>query len=199
MDSQTFEDFKSKYLDLYDKTRSKGEAEEKVSIIDDVDFELELIQRDEINVAYILALLAKLKEAELSEDKFERDTAEDRKKSILDMLGTEVQLRSKRELIERFINDYMPGIKSVGAVEGAFEKFWTAEREKALAELCESEGLDQPAILEIIGDYHFTRRQPLREKIVSALKEKPKILARKAIIERVMKKLMDLVATFDDA
>jgi len=33
---------------------------DKESIIDDIDFELELIQRDEINVAHILELLAKL-------------------------------------------------------------------------------------------------------------------------------------------
>jgi type I restriction enzyme R subunit len=34
---------------------------EKASILEDMDFELELIHRDEINVAYILKLLAKLK------------------------------------------------------------------------------------------------------------------------------------------
>ena len=49
MDEQTFEDYKSKYLDLHDKVRSDHEKE-KVSILDDVDFELELIHRDEINV-----------------------------------------------------------------------------------------------------------------------------------------------------
>src|SRR6185312_12585822 len=54
---QEFEDYKSKYLDLYDKVRTTT-AKEKVSILDDVDFEVELIHRDEINVRYILQLLA---------------------------------------------------------------------------------------------------------------------------------------------
>ena len=56
MTGQEFEDYKSKYLDLYDKVRT-ATSKEKVSILDDVDFEVELIHRDEINVRYILQLL----------------------------------------------------------------------------------------------------------------------------------------------
>jgi len=198
MDEQAFEDYKSKYLDLYEKARSQSEQEEKVSILKDVDFELELIQRDEINVAYILKLLAALKDAEQSEDEAGRQGVEQRRNSILDLLGSEAQLRSKRELIERFIDDYMPQIETSDDVENKFSIFWTAEREKSLAELCDSEGLNRDAISEVIKEYHFTDQTPLRERIVSALKEKPKILQRKAIVERVTKKLMDLIKTYDD-
>jgi type I restriction enzyme R subunit len=60
MAEQLFEDYKSKYLDLYDKVKSNHQKE-KVSILEDVDFELELIHRDEINVNYIIQLLIKLK------------------------------------------------------------------------------------------------------------------------------------------
>ena len=60
MSEQEFEDYKSKYLDLHDKAKSSHEAD-KVSILEDVDFELELIHRDEINVSYIIQLLIKLK------------------------------------------------------------------------------------------------------------------------------------------
>ncbi|MCD8529369.1 MAG: hypothetical protein LRY25_00725 [Flavobacterium sp.] len=70
MEEQTFEDYKSKYLDLYDKTKSDN-AKELVSILDDIDFELELIHRDEVNVSYIMKLLAQLKEetSELEHEK----------------------------------------------------------------------------------------------------------------------------------
>jgi len=44
MTEQQFEDYKSKYLDLHDKVKSEH-AKEKVSILEDVDFELELIHR----------------------------------------------------------------------------------------------------------------------------------------------------------
>lgn len=59
MDEQTFEDYKSKYLDIYERTQKRKENED-APIIEEVDFELELIQRDKINVAYILRLLAEV-------------------------------------------------------------------------------------------------------------------------------------------
>jgi type I restriction enzyme R subunit len=199
LNEQEFDDYKSKYLDLYDKSRTEKEGDHKASIIEEVDFELELIQRDEINVAYILALLAKLKEAEQSDDAAEHGSYESRKQAILDMLGTEVQLRSKRELIEKFISEYLPGVKSAGDVEAGFDTFWSKEREKRLIEVCEEEGLKRADVEEMIAAYHFTQREPLREKVVAALEVKPKILERKTIIERVTRKLMDLIGTFDDS
>lgn len=91
MDEQEFNDYRSKYLDLYDKVKINTQKE-KVSILEDVDFELELIHRDEINAVYILKLLAKLKTG----TKEQQDKV---RKEIVDMLASELQLRSKRELI----------------------------------------------------------------------------------------------------
>jgi len=48
---------------LYEEIKTKKGGDEKVSILEDVDFELELIHKDEINVAYILRLLALYKDA----------------------------------------------------------------------------------------------------------------------------------------
>ncbi len=47
MDEQLFADFRSKHLDLYDKVKSNN-AKEKVPILNDIDFKLELIRRDKI-------------------------------------------------------------------------------------------------------------------------------------------------------
>lgn len=195
---QEFADYRSKYLDLYEKTRAEKEGEEKASIVDEVDFELELITRDEINVAYILSLLSQLKDAEASTNQADRKSAEQRRQAILDLLGSEVQLRSKRELIEKFINDYLPKLKSGAEVEQKFDEFWTSEREQTLAELCAGEGLKRKDVEAMISAYHFSKRLPLRDEIVEALNVKPKILERKTIIERVTSKLMDLISTFDD-
>ena len=78
MDDQTFEDYKSKYLDIYDRVQ-KDNSKEKVSILEDVDFELELIRKDEINIDYILALLANLVGSNT------KDTSK-QKKAILDII-----------------------------------------------------------------------------------------------------------------
>ena len=78
LDEQEFENYKSKYLDLYDKTIG---VKEKTSILDEVDFELELIHRDDITVSYILALLANLKNITLEEK--ERKQKEIDRKSVV--------------------------------------------------------------------------------------------------------------------
>lgn len=59
IDPQEYADYKSKYLDLYRKVR-EDRSKQKESILNDLDFEIELIQRVEINVAYILKLLSDL-------------------------------------------------------------------------------------------------------------------------------------------
>ena len=61
LNAQEFEDYKGKYLDIYEKVQKEAQKE-KISILDDIDFELELIHRDRINRAYILKLLKDFKE-----------------------------------------------------------------------------------------------------------------------------------------
>lgn len=197
MTEQTFEDYKSKYLDIHDKVRSSSEPE-KTSILEDIDFELELIQRDEINVSYILKLLADLHRAEQSQNEDERQQAVNKRDAILNMLGSEPQLRSKRELIEKFIRDQMPKLGREDDVVAAFETFWAEQQTAALAELCETEGLIEAKIQGIIDGFRFSGHPPLREEIISALKEKPKLLQRRKIIDRVRQKILALIHTFDD-
>ena len=113
MDEQLFANFRSKYLDLYDKVRSEKEKE-KVSILDDIDFEIELISRDKINVSYIIALLKNMAEASPA------DRAKQRK-TIMDILDTDAQLRSKKELIEQFISQHFANMPAGSDVGEAFK------------------------------------------------------------------------------
>ncbi|MGB0906964.1 MAG: type I restriction endonuclease subunit R [Maricaulaceae bacterium] len=197
LSAQLFEDFKSKYLDLYEDTKADAEGD-KESIIDDVDFELELIQRDEINVAYILALLAKMVDEDEDFQAMSDEDKADTMKNVLKMLETEVQLRSKRELIEKFISDQMPKIGVGAQIEVAFETFWQAEQIAAMDELCEEEGLFEHEVQSLIQDYKFTGRKPLRETVVKTMRAQPRILERKTVIERVTDKILKLVRTFED-
>ncbi|MEO1800109.1 MAG: type I restriction endonuclease subunit R, partial [Cyanobacteria bacterium J06629_2] len=190
-------DYKSKYLDIYDKTRAKDDDREPESMIDEVDFELELIQRDDINVAYILKLLA-----DLQRDVSDESQAEDyqqKKASILELLDKEVQLRSKRNLIEKFIDIEMPTLEPEAHVEQIFKNFWNQERVEAIRDLCRSENLSESAVNQMIANYKFSGKKPLRETVLSACNEKPKLLERKKIFKRVVSQLLDIINKFDDA
>ena len=190
MDEQKFENYKSKYLDLYDKVKSSHQKE-KVSILDEVDFELELIHRDEINVAYILALLRRFKKAK-------KEEREQHKKAIIDILSGEAKLRSKRELIEKFIEENLPHIKDLDDIPTKFESYWKDEQMKAFNTICKDEHIETEKLQNVVSDYLFTERLPLRDDIVNALKPdyKPKLLERKTITERVIHKIIDFVETF---
>ncbi len=189
MTEQTFEDYKSKYLDLHDKVRS-DHAKEKVSILDDVDFELELIHRDEINVAYIIQLLVKLKANQKKE-------AEQVEKEIQNLLNTETQLRSKKELIERFIRENLPIIKSTEDIPDEFEKYWSAEQEKAFHELVKTENLSKERTQALIENYLYSEKEPMRDDILELLQgDKPTLLQRKSIGDRILKKIVGFVDTF---
>lgn len=181
MSEQLFEDYKSKYLDLYDKVKSNNQKE-KVSILDDVDFELELIHRDEINVYYIIQLLIKLKA------KGQKDVSK-AEKEIFDLLSTETSFRSKRELIERFILENLPVIEDPDDIEPAFDQYWSEEQQKAFRKLVMEE--------KLIEDYLFAEREPLRNAVLELIEgEKPSLLQRKPLGDRILKRITDFVETF---
>jgi type I restriction enzyme R subunit len=188
MSEQIFNNYKSKYLDLYDKTKSHNTVE-KVSILDDIDFELELIHRDEVNVSYILKLLAQLKDA-LPEEK-EKQT-----KALIDLMVGDTKLRSKRELIEMFIENNLPFIEDSDDIPEEFAAFWEQQRERAFNRLSEEEKLDKVKLEDVIGDFLFTEKTPLREDIIGMLAVKPKLKERAKTAERVTDKIMYFVETF---
>jgi type I restriction enzyme R subunit len=189
MDEQLFEDFKSKYLDLYDKVKSNHQKE-KVSILEDVDFELELIHRDEINVTYIIQLLIKLK----SQSKKDTSSAE---KEIYNLLNTEATLRSKRELIEKFILENLPLINDSNEIAPAFDQFWNQEQQTEFLKIVTEENLSADKTEKLIEDYLFAEREPLRDEVLELIEgEKPSLLQRKKLGDKILQRIKDFVETF---
>jgi type I restriction enzyme R subunit len=189
MPEQLFEDYKSKYLDLYDKVKTNNQKE-KVSILEDVDFELELIHRDEINVSYIIQLLIKLK------SKVQGDVTQF-ENEIFGLLGSETNLRSKRELIEKFIKSNLPDIEDSANIPEEFDKFWSQEQQNAFQKLVEEENLSAIKTEKIIEDYLFAEREPLRDEVLELIEgNKPTLLERKKIGDRILSKIIGFVDTF---
>ncbi len=188
MTAQLFEDYKSKYLDLHDKV-TLALQKEKVSILQDIDFELELIHRDEINVAYILRLLAELKEAPVVEQA-------EKKQKILELLNSEAELRSKRELIERFIEKNLPQIGDPSEIPEAFEVYWEREQARAFEKLAGDENLNTEKLDKIISDYLFTGKSPLRDEIVEMMKTRPGLRDRAKTATRILDKIFSFIETF---
>lgn len=187
---QEFEDFKSKYLDLYEETKGIGKEDDKGhSVLDDLDFELELIHRDEINVTYIMNLIVKLQAAPSTEK-------EKQEKMIQDLLNSDLKLRSKKELIEKFIQKQLPLITDADQILEEFDQFVYIERQNALKEMSKDEQLDPSKLEKVIGEYLFSDKQPLRDDIVGTMLQRPSLKERSSKIERVTHKIFDFVNTY---
>ncbi len=193
LDEQTFENFKSKYLDIYDNSHEK---EPGASILEEIDFELELIHRDEVNVAYILKLLDQIQRA--PQKKGSKGGSQKAMQDVLDMLGKEVQLRSKRELIEKFMTDYMPNLAPEQDLQDIFIGYWHQEKRKAIHEFCKREGLNKELVYRMMDEYNFTGKDPLREQVFSALAYKPKLLERKTIYSRILREFKEIIHQYED-
>jgi len=192
LDEQLFADYSSKYQDLKQLIGIIPDKE-KTSILADIDFELELIQKDTINVTYIIQLLIKLKSRNNSTDK------ESIEKEVANLLNSQVSLRSKRELIDKFIQENLPTIDDTDTIPDEFEKFWSKEQINAFKVLVNEENLSKEKTEKIIEDYLFTEKEPLRDEVIELIDgEKPSILQRKNVGNRIVKKIMDFVETFID-
>ena len=188
VDPQEIADYQGKYVDIRQSVVSVG-GKDKDSIINEVDFELELIHRDEINVTYILKLLADLKSAKA------KDRAAKRK-DIQRLLESEIQLRSKKELIEKFINENLPLITDIETIPDAFEDFWSQEKAAAFQTMCEEEGLDKDRFQLVHNDYLFSGKEPVSKPIVDAMTTKPKLRERRVKVPRIIERLMEFVERF---
>jgi type I restriction enzyme R subunit len=183
IDEQTFEDFKSKYLDLY----IMNTANEKTSVLDDIDFEIELIRRDDINVSYILTLL---KELDYGSPSFAKD-----KKFILDTMERSHDLRSKMELIERFINENIPEISNKETINSEFDDFVEREKTYAVNELIEDEELKENVAKDIISEYEFSGK--IRNDIIKeSFTEKLGLMDRRSKVRMIRDKIVELVDKF---
>ncbi len=188
MDEQEFNDFKGAYLDIYDGI--KPDQDEKVSILDDIDFELELISKEKINVDRILELLESLDPKEPS---YPGDV-----KGILTLVNESEKLRSKIELIERFIEEKIGHADKKGAnLEEDFDDFMSQEKEKAIAELADEENLDDNVLRSIIEEYEFS------EKFDEDMIEESFVDKDLGIIERIDKrenvidKIIEILSMFE--
>jgi type I restriction enzyme R subunit len=187
--AQRFADYRSAYLDLYDKVKSDNQVQ-KASILNDVDFELELIHRDVINVQYILQLLARLYSADAEE-------APKLRKLILDSMTGDLELRSKAKLIEKFIEDNLPKVGSEAEIPDSFEAFWEKERVAAFDQLVAEEDLDADKLKKVIDRYVCTGQAPLPDPDIAEIILKPmKLMERGPSKKRVFDRVVDYVATF---
>ncbi len=186
---QEFYDYQSKYLDIHEE-RKDNESETE-SILDQIDFELELTVRDIVNFDYIIHLIAGLKNIS------SKAVREKKTEEILRLFDRDVKLRKKKDLIKKFIEENLPKIDKADDVEKVFSEFWASERSGNLKDIAENENIPLDKFEELIGNYLYTQRLPHGQDIVDLLPEQPRILERQGIIDRIKSAIENIVDIFE--
>lgn len=186
---QEFYDYQSKYLDIYDGIKY-GEKE-KESILDQIDFELELTVRDIINFDYIIQLIAGLKN--VTSDAVRAKKTDE----ILKVFDRDVTLRKKKDLVKKFIEENLPQVSRSEDVEAAFSAFWASERSETLRKLSETENISTEEIEALIGEYLYTNRLPSSEEVIEKLPERPGLMEYKKVADRIKEAITNLVEVFE--
>ncbi|MFW1858005.1 type I restriction endonuclease subunit R [Acinetobacter defluvii] len=189
LDKQTFANFASKYSDLCREVRKTTEKQ-KVSVLDDVDFQLELLHSDRINVGYIINLLQLVMN---SDDDATRKKYE---AQIHDLISSDISLHDKQDLIQKFIEENMPKMINGQSVQEAFSAFWDVERENAYQRLCTEENLKPEAMKTVLNNYEFTKRLPRQEELKDLPNFKVGIFKRESVFSDLMNKTRQFIEKF---
>lgn len=186
---QEFYDYQSKYLDIYEDRKNYESGAE--SILDQIDFEIELTVRDIINFDYIIQLLAGLKN--ISSDTIREKKTEE----ILRLFDRDIQLRKKKDLIKKFIEENLPKVGKDGDVEKAFSEFWQSERSDNLKKIAMAENIPVEKFENLIGEYLYSQKLPDPQEIVDSLEETPNFRKRQGIIDRIKTAIQSIVDIFE--
>ena len=206
---QQFNDYKSKYLDITvgfinPPVTPPVVAEDPVPYgsnqgLEDIDFCLELLHSDIINVAYILELIADL-------DPYSDDYSAKRQ-HIIDTMIKDAGMRGKAKLIDGFIKKNVDEDKEnfmtrrnkadgTNELEERLNQYIVSERNKAICDLADEEQISSEVLNLYIKEYDYLQKeQP--EIIQKALKEKHLglIKTRKALT-RILDRLRGIIRTF---
>lgn len=208
MTEQQYMDFRSKYLDIHDtfldqqqvKETEKAAEKEEEGTLGDIDFCLELLHSDIVNVAYILGLIADL-------DPYAEDYA-DKRQAILDTMIKDAELRSKTQLIDGFILQNVDNDKAgfladrkradgTTDLEERLNQYVRTEKVKAIEKVANEEDIPVETVNRYISEYDFSGKE-LTEIIQDALKEKHLgLIKRRRTLNRIVERLRNVIRTFN--
>lgn len=165
--------------------------------LSEIDFYLELLHSDIINVAYILALI---KDLEPSSDDYEA-----KRKNIIDTMIRDSEMRSKAHLIDGFIRKNVDEDaanferqKADGTIdlESRLRQYISDERNAAIESLSNTEQIPVSVLDEYIKEYDFLQKSK-PEIIQNALREKHLgLLKTRKALNRIISALSNIIKTF---
>ena len=186
INTQMFEDYKSKYYELY---RKLSNDKEKSSILNDITFSLELIQTDKINVSYILNLI---RNVDLSNEEQKQKDIADIQSKLVNITDDELFL--KAELIKSFLSSILPALKEEDSIDEAFDNHMNKERQKEIEKFATENNINLDTLETIINEFEYSGIFPdglIGQSIEAPFLKKISIIENiKGFVKNLLKKYM---------
>ena len=177
MTDQEYQDYKSKYLLLY---RRHKDEKEVVSVLDDVDFCIELMESDRINVAYIMNLIRNIH----FESKAQRDKDIEHIKAELNR-SDNMRLHKKIDILRAFLDEVVSGFDGSEDVDAEYNDFENKKKFAEIQEFAEQENIDPQILQSEIAEYEFTgiiNSGNIRDRITTPMP----LLKKKSLVSRIV-------------
>ena len=177
MTEQEYQDYKSKYLMLYAKHKKDREV---VSVLNDVDFCIELMESDRINVAYIMNLIRNIHFDDAKQKDYDI-------KHIKEELGRtdNPQLLRKVEILQAFLDRVVVGLESADEIDAAYNDFENEAKREEIVAFAQTEEIDPAMLTDFISEYEFSGTMDagnIRDRI-----EKPMpLLKKRSLVNRIV-------------
>lgn len=208
LSEQDYNDYRSKYLDMtvgfIKEDSDEPHLQEELSAeygdggkLEDIDFCLELLHSDVINVAYILSLISDLNPSD--------EDYEQKRQEILDTMIKDATMRKKTRLIDDFIKtnvDYdKEGFQRAKAdgtmdLETRLKDYIIEKKTEAVEDLAMVEGVDAEALGKYMSEYDYLGREKPEIIQEAVRKKKMGLLARSATVRRIVEKMREIIDLF---
>jgi len=161
LDEDEYADYKSWYLYYYDKHKGGGK---ETTILTDVDFNIELVRTDKINVVYILNLLKDINRNDKSE----------MEKSI-DLILREIErsdnekMRYKKEIMKSFIQSRFFDLDPEADIIEAYSEYEKEVLQADIEEFATENELSNEFISTALHQYFIDNRGVTKEALRQSL------------------------------
>jgi type I restriction enzyme R subunit len=153
---EEYDAYKSWYLYYYEMRTTEdggGGKDGDQGFAMDIDFDIELVRTDRINVVYILNLLKSV-----HKDKAKKET---NKEEDLDLVLREIErsdnelLRKKKDILIDFINDVFYDLPANADVEHEFEQYEKKRLDQEITNFADENDMEVADVRSIFSDYSF--------------------------------------------
>ncbi len=164
LSDQEFQDYKSKYLMLYRNIKINKEV---VSVLDDVDFCIELMETNRINVAYIMNLIRNIRFDNLN---YKNEDIDHIKKEL--DRSDNMQLHKKIDILKAFLDEEVVNFKGDEDIDIEYNNFENKKKQEEIENFAKKEDIDPKILGEFISEYSFSgvlKQGEVRDRIVKPL------------------------------